>query len=161
MRLLLKLGADPSLPARGGVTPLLAAAGQEWLRNRLYTDDAEAIGVIRLLVAAGADINERNDQGETALHVAADHASLAVVTYLAETGTTLNVKDNLNRIPLDVVSGHLRPGPRGLSIEDVEADNTKARDAIAAYLRGAMESKGMAIESYRSPTQNESASSAP
>jgi ankyrin repeat protein len=161
VRVLLELGAAPSIPAMRGVTPLLAAAGQEWLRNRLYTDDAEYIDVIRQLVAAGADINERNDQGETALHVAADHASLAVVRYLAENGATLDAKDNLRRTALDVASGVVRPGPRGLTYFDVGGDDSKALAGIAAYLRGVMESRGIAIDPYKSPAPNQSASSAP
>jgi len=162
VRVLLELGADPSIPATRGVTPLLAAAGQEWLRSRLYTDDAEYIAVIRQLVAAGADINERNDQGETPLHMATDHASLAVVTYLSENGATLDAKDNLQRTALDIASGAIRPGPRGLTYFDVGGDDSKALAAIAAYLRGVMESKGIAIEPYKAPAPpNRSASSTP
>jgi ankyrin repeat protein len=161
VRLLLELGADPSMPARGGVTPVLAASGQEWLRSRLYTDDADYIDVIKLLVASGADINERNDQGDTPLHVATDHASLAVVKFLAENGAKLDAKDNLKRTALDIASGVTRPGPRGLTYFDVGGDDSKAMAAIAAYLRGVMESRGLAIEPYAAPAKNQSASSAP
>jgi ankyrin repeat protein len=162
VRVLLELGADWNLPAVGGVTPVLAAAGQEWLRNRLYTDDGEYIAVIRQLVAAGADINERNDRGETPLHVATDHASLAVVKYLAENGARLDAKDNLKRTALDIASGVIRPGPRGLTYFDVGGDDSKALAAVAVYLRGVMEARGVAIEPYKTPAPpNQSASSAP
>jgi ankyrin repeat protein len=62
VELLLKHGALVDLPSKEGVTPLLAAAGVEFgqrvTRGRNRTDEG-VLATMKLLLAAGADINAR------------------------------------------------------------------------------------------------------
>ena len=72
MRLLLELGADPTLTNADRCSPLLAAAGIGTLApgEEAGTED-EALEAVRLLLELGADINAVDDNGETAMHGAA------------------------------------------------------------------------------------------
>ena len=71
---LLAKGADPKLTTKFGMTPLMAAAGlgtkEEDTTGRKKTE-AEAIASIKLCLDAGADVNAVDNQGDTALHGAA------------------------------------------------------------------------------------------
>ena len=99
MQVLLEGGADVKLATKSGMTPLLFATGT----SRRKSDKA-AIEAITLCLDRGADINESNANGETALHIAAAQAD-SVVSFLAERGAKLDVKDRQGRTPLDVALG--------------------------------------------------------
>ena len=81
VELLLKAGARVDLAVDrawrdqvGGITPLMAAAGLNNQTNDTrgkYKTQAQAVAVIKLLAAAGAEVNARDDRGNTALHGAA------------------------------------------------------------------------------------------
>ena len=74
MKLLLTHGANPSLPTATGVTPLMAAAGNGSsnldTRGR-YKTEAQAVDAVNVLLASGVDINQRDNNGQTALYGAA------------------------------------------------------------------------------------------
>jgi cytohesin len=63
VELLLEGGALVDLPSKGGITPLMAAAGAEFgsrvTRGRNRTDEA-VLATMRLLIDGGADINARS-----------------------------------------------------------------------------------------------------
>jgi len=108
MRLLLAKGADPKLPTRAGITPLMAAAGlgskEEDTTGRFKTE-AEAIEAIQLCLDAGVDINAANGQGQTALHASAQKGWDKVVQFLADHGASLTAKDKQGKTPLDAALG--------------------------------------------------------
>ena len=50
----------------------------------------------------GVDINVFNNNGQTALHRASKRGADQIVRFLAEHGAKLDMKDKLNRTPVDV-----------------------------------------------------------
>lgn len=78
---LLKKGATPNI-ATGGDSPLIYAAR----RNE--------IEMVRLLLDAGADINYRNDRGETALMTCSIRGTTELLTLLLERGSDVHAVDD-------------------------------------------------------------------
>ncbi len=91
---LLNAGADPNLGSEEefeeGTTALMCIASSLFASNR-----AE---VIKFLVNRGADVNARNDNGETALIVACNNADS--VKALIEAGADVNLEDNEGNTPI-------------------------------------------------------------
>jgi ankyrin repeat protein len=88
--LLLAHGADPDKADIYGWTPLMRAA---W-------EDRPAV-VRALLNAPGIGVNERDDQGATALHHAASKGSLEMVRMLVEHGAIPGTRDDAGRTAAD------------------------------------------------------------
>ena len=108
VKFLLEKGADPKLTGRGGINPLMAAAGvgtKEEDTTGRHKTPAEMIETIKLLVAAGLDINAVENTGRTALHGAALQGFDPVVQFLVEQGANLDIKDRNGRTPLDLAMG--------------------------------------------------------
>jgi uncharacterized protein len=113
VKVLLAKGADPKLTTKSGMTPLMGAAGlgtkEEDTTGRKKTEP-EAIASIQLCLDAGADVNAADNQGETALHGAAQKGWDQVVQFLADHGAKLDVKDKKGRTPLDAANGLMGNG---------------------------------------------------
>jgi uncharacterized protein len=108
VKFLLEKGADPKLAGRGGITALMAAAGvgtKEEDTTGRHKTPAEMIETIRLLLAAGLDINAVENTGRTALHGAALQGFDPVVQFLVDQGAKLDIKDRNGRTPLDLAMG--------------------------------------------------------
>ncbi len=88
----IKAGANVNAYTRGKITysPL-----QYTVRS---SSDVE---IAKLLVSHGAKINAVNNIGRTALHDAALHGQLEMVTFLIEEGADLNIKDDFGMTPYD------------------------------------------------------------
>jgi len=120
IKLLLAHGADPNIPQLWGVTPLMAAAnfGSNEIDTRgRFKTQAEAAESIKLLAAAGANVNAKDErQGGTALHAAALWGWDDVVKTLVLLKADLNAKDNKGMTPYDAAlgraGGHGRGGTR-------------------------------------------------
>ncbi|HUG93706.1 MAG TPA: ankyrin repeat domain-containing protein [Planctomycetaceae bacterium] len=114
MRLLVELGADPTLPNADHSTPLLAAAGVGALGDgdeAAGTED-EALDAVRLLLDLGAGVNAVDGNGETAMHGAAYQSRSRLVQLLAQSGADLKIWNRRNKwgwTPLLIAQGH-RPG---------------------------------------------------
>lgn len=113
MKLLLELGADPSIPNAENCTPLLVAAG---IGTQAPGEEAgteeEAIEAVELLLSLGADINHVDDNGETAMHGAAYKNLPEVIRLLDARGADINVWNQRNKLgwtPTLIAEGH-RPG---------------------------------------------------
>jgi len=106
MRLLLEHGADPNLGTGDGATPLMAAAGINWVVAQTYSrSDAEYLEAAKLCLDRGADVNAANSQGFTAMHGAANRGFDAMIRLLAERGAKLDVKDKQGRTPMTFAEG--------------------------------------------------------
>jgi uncharacterized protein len=85
IRALLEIGADPNAPADDGFPPLIAALScsrdQPGARRRTDVDD-----IIRLLLAFGADPNQRGINDYTALHMAVAERNTRAIQLLLDGG---------------------------------------------------------------------------
>jgi len=100
MKLLLESGADPKIETEEGTTPLMAAAGINWVVAQTYTESDESIlEAVKLCLDLGADVNHANSMGLSAIHGAANRGSDHVIQYLADHGARLDAKDKEGRTP--------------------------------------------------------------
>ncbi|MBW3542943.1 MAG: ankyrin repeat domain-containing protein [Planctomycetes bacterium] len=120
MKVLLDLGADPSLPNADNCTPLLAAASVGDLGSGEETagTEDEAVAAVKLLLELGADIHAVDDNGETVMHGAAYQNWPRMVELLAANGADIEVWNRKNKwgwTPLLIARGHrsgnFRPDP--------------------------------------------------
>ncbi len=124
IKLLVELGADPLRPNKDGSTPLMAAAGIGTLAptEEAGTED-EALEAARYLLAAGADVNAVDKNGETAMHGAAYKSLPRMVRFLAASGAKIEVWNKKNRhgwTPVLIAEG-FRPGNFKPSFETLAA----------------------------------------
>ena len=120
---LIKVGADPSARSKDGVNPLIVAVDNGDLKViRLLIKagaevDAPGISplhhaaagdrpeIARTLITAGADIEMRNQIGQSILHVAVDAKSLKIVEALIKAGAKINAEDAEGHTPLYLAQG--------------------------------------------------------
>ena len=106
MHLLLEHGADPHIATFGGTTPLMAAAGVNWVVSQTYTVSPEALlEAVKLCVELGMDVNAVNSMGITAVMGAANRGSEGILEFLVNAGARLDVVDNEGRAPLQWAHG--------------------------------------------------------
>jgi hypothetical protein len=100
----------------------MAAAGlgtkEEDTTARKKTE-ADAIASIKLFLDAGVDVNAADNQGDTALHGAAQKGTDPVVQFLVDHGAKLDIKDKKGRSPLDAAMGLMGNGGFDGSRRDV------------------------------------------
>jgi len=116
VRLLLDHGADINIADKDGVTPLqhARARGFSEIERILLTAQAQShvdavrardarmisaagqgdIGAVKRLLAQGASVHARDDQGRTALVAAAYRNDLAIADVLMQAGADVNAQDN-------------------------------------------------------------------
>jgi ankyrin repeat protein len=108
IKLLLAHGANVELPTATGISPLLAAAGvgSSALDTRgRYKTQPQAVSAVQALLDGGANINETDRSGQTALHGAASWGWNDVVKTLADRHANLLAKDGRGRTAADVAMG--------------------------------------------------------
>jgi ankyrin repeat protein len=106
-------GANPTLIAKGGTNALMAAArsactGGCAFKGGNETSDADiarAFAAVKAVVKMGIDVDATNDDGQTAMHMAAFTGADPVVQYLAETGAKIDATDNYGETPWSMASG--------------------------------------------------------
>ena len=113
LKVLLELGADPTLVNVDDCTPLLAASGIGTVSvGEEPGTESEVIETIEFLLALGADINAVDNNKETVMHGAAYRAHPKVAELLAERGSKPSVwnhKNKHNWTPMTIAQGS-RPG---------------------------------------------------
>jgi ankyrin len=106
MKLLVSRGADPNLPTLAGTTPLMAAAGVNWVVAQTYTESVQArYDAVALCLELGADVNATNSMGLTALLGAVNRGSNDIIELLVQRGARLDVKDKEGRTALRWAEG--------------------------------------------------------
>lgn len=113
MKLLVALGADPTITNADNCTPLHAAAGIGVLApGEEAGTETEALAAVDYLISLGASVNAVDDNGETTMHGAAYKSLPRMVDFLVAQGADRAVWDRKNKYgwtPMDIAEGH-RPG---------------------------------------------------
>jgi ankyrin repeat protein len=91
-----------------------------------------AIATLKLLLAAGGDVNAKDGRGLTALHEAARWGWNDVVSFLVEAGADPAVKDNRGMTPIDSALGRAGGNSRGGQRIDVHEDTAALLKKLAA-----------------------------
>lgn len=126
MKLLVELGADPLIKNADGCTPLIAACGIHVGSDQateVAGEESEVLEATELLLKLGANINDVDANGETAMHAAALKNLPKVIQFLADHGARSEVWNKKNKsgwTPLMIAQGH-RPGNFKPSFETIEA----------------------------------------
>jgi ankyrin repeat protein len=122
MRILLEHGADPLLATVDHSTPLMVAAGIDFVDGqdkygvRTFDQDishlvTRARDAIALCLERSIDVNAANDKGQTALFGAVYMGSPLLVQLLADRGARLNVLNSQKQTPWSVAAlGEYRAG---------------------------------------------------
>ena len=101
MRILLDQGADPNMPTLAGTTPLMAAAGVNWVAGQTYAESKESLmEAVKLCLEKGAGVNAVNSMGVGAVIGAANRGSDDILEFLVQHGARLDLKDKEGRTPL-------------------------------------------------------------
>ena len=136
MRLLVSLGADPSIGNKDHTTPLLAAAGVGTSTpGGDPGTDSEGLEAVKYAFELGGDVNAVDDNAETAMHGAAYKHFPSVVRFLSEHGAKVEVWNRKNKegwTPLVIAEGVRR------------ANNVHFSEETAAAIREAMKGKAAA-----------------
>ena len=95
---------------QGNATSLMVAAGMG--RNNDYSPDEEekALSVVKRLLDFGADVNEQNDVGWSALHAASFLGADKIVAYLVEHGGDIEAQNGCGQTPLSLAVGRNQKG---------------------------------------------------
>ena len=108
IKLLLAAGANPKATTTGGVNTLMMAANvgtkEEDMTGR-GKSQPEIIETIRMLLAAGVDVNASDSNGRTAAHGAAIWGLTDVIKFLHANGGNLAQKDKRGLSSLDAAMG--------------------------------------------------------
>jgi uncharacterized protein len=100
MHLLLDKGADPNIATLAGTTPLMAAAGVNYVDGQTYSESKQFMQAVELCLERGADVNAANSMGITALIGAVNRGSNDIIALLVEKGAKLDIKDKDGRTPM-------------------------------------------------------------
>jgi ankyrin repeat protein len=87
---LLKAGIDPDNCDKGGTTPFMAFI----THTRNNEDDNTTLRILSRLCEAGVNINRRDRNGQTPLHLAVKLGKAAVTRFLLRSGANIHVRDS-------------------------------------------------------------------
>ncbi len=137
MKVLLDHKADPAIRNANNSTILLLASGCEvTFPGEDSGNPDDSLEAVKLALAAGADPNAVNNDGDTALHGAAFTGGDEVVKLLVERGAKLDVQNKKGMTP--VATAHM----------DWVATILQTHPRTEALLRSMMEARGLPIVVY-------------
>ena len=139
MRLLVKRGADPALKPANGMTPLLTAAGVNRFRMENAVPEDELLAAVQAAVELGADVNETDRGGNTALHGAAWIRSHKIIRYLVEQGADVHALNKQGQSPVYVAERDGRFPGRGPKLEHSPAADLLRELGVPAVLKKSLE----------------------
>jgi ankyrin repeat protein len=108
IRALIEHGADPSIAAADGTTPLMHLTG--YTRRKFggppdVAGDPARIEAVRLLLEAGADVDAVQDEtGNTAAHYAAMRGAQDLVALLQEFGASFDIENADGKTPSNLLA---------------------------------------------------------
>jgi ankyrin repeat protein len=133
MKLLVSYGADPNIPTREGVTPLLVAAGDGFHGNDAVSVPYGRMPAVKYLVEeCGADVNATDNRGGeatsilhtntrayTALHSAAARGDNEMIQYLVSKGARIDMAGKNGVTVADMANGpreRIQPFPETIKL---------------------------------------------
>jgi ankyrin repeat protein len=148
MRLLIDWGADPWINAADGTTPLMVAAGVDFVEGqdkygrRWFTLDTTVLqnrarDAVQFCLDLGLDINAANEKGQTALHGAVYFGGTTMVPFLVERGANMNAINARGQTPWLITQGEYQAGSfiehkeTGVVLQKLGADTTIGHDVGA------------------------------
>jgi uncharacterized protein len=135
IRTLLEIGADPKVPVDDGFPPLIAAlsTGREvpGATRRLDVDD-----VLRLLLASGADPNQRGINDYTPLHMAVAVRNAFAVQILLDGGANADVRTRIDECetPLEMAQAAGRADIAAMLERKGQPDRRRLRVGLTQLL---------------------------
>jgi len=105
IKMLLERSADPQLTTKDGNTAFMFAAGVGYRDKNTRGSEPDALQAAKILLDAGADVRQKNNRDETALHGACDRGADSIVQHLIDRGADLNAKTKTGLTPLDYAMG--------------------------------------------------------
>jgi ankyrin repeat protein len=132
-RVIADVSGVPPVPVAGpGVPPLHASAGAGYGEgfagnSHRFAPGGMLAGVKYLVEVAGADVNARDHEGNTALHSAAARGDLEMVKYLVSKGADVTLVNREGQTTADMANGpvqRVQPWPEVLKfLEELGAKN--------------------------------------
>jgi ankyrin repeat protein len=145
MRTLVEWGADPWINTVDDTTPLMVAAGVDFVEGqdkygrRWFALDTtplqnRARAAVQYCLDLGLDVNAANDKGQTALHGAVYFGGTMLVPFLVEHGAHMNAINGRGQTPWLITQGEYQAGSfiehkeTGVVLERLGADTALGRD---------------------------------
>jgi ankyrin repeat protein len=121
MRILAEGGANPLLTTNDKTTPLMAAAGidfiegqdrygRRWFQESTMPLQLAALDAIKYCLELGGDINAANSNGQTAMHGASYMGSTLIIQFLFDHGARMDVMNKLGQTPYFITQGIYQAG---------------------------------------------------
>jgi ankyrin repeat protein len=121
MKILLAGGADPNLTSSDGTTPLMAAAGlnfvegmdrygRRWFADGTLALQSAARNAVVTCLELGNDINAANNRGYTAMFAGVYWNGPGFVQFLYDHGANVNAKNKRGQTPWSIAQGEYQAG---------------------------------------------------